>query len=79
MGVIFSGVKRSEHKADHSPRPSELVKNVWSYTSIPNQFPWTGAQVSTGITLSINERESVNRSQMDINVKYVILEPVKKH
>ena len=31
----FSGVKRPDREADHSPPSSTEVKNEWSYTSIP--------------------------------------------
>jgi len=38
---LFLEVKRLVHEADHSPRSSAEVKNVWSYTSTPT-FLWSG-------------------------------------
>lgn len=36
---FFSGVKRPESEADHSPLSSDEVKNEWNYTSIPPLGP----------------------------------------
>jgi hypothetical protein len=35
LGALSLGVKRPGREADHSPPSSAEVKNVWSYTSIP--------------------------------------------
>jgi hypothetical protein len=32
--AVYLGIKRPEHKAEHSFPTSAEVKNVWSYTSI---------------------------------------------
>jgi hypothetical protein len=34
-GALSLGEKQPGHEADHSPQSSAEVKNVWSYTSIP--------------------------------------------
>jgi hypothetical protein len=31
----FSGAKRAQREAEHSPPPSAKVKNAWRYTSTP--------------------------------------------
>jgi hypothetical protein len=35
-GVLFPGVKREGHEADHSLISSTEVKNAWSYTFSPS-------------------------------------------
>jgi hypothetical protein len=35
-GAFTLGIKQSGLEVDYSPPPSAKVKNVWSYTSIPN-------------------------------------------
>jgi len=32
-GALSPGVKQPGHEADHSPLPSDEVKNAWCYTS----------------------------------------------
>jgi len=36
-GTIFTGVKRQQRKADHTPPSKAEVKNVWSYASSPHR------------------------------------------
>jgi hypothetical protein len=42
-GALSLGVKPPGREADHSPPSNAEVKNVWSYTSIPNTSSCFGA------------------------------------
>jgi hypothetical protein len=54
-GVLFLGVKWLGHEADHSPPSSDEVKNVWSYTSVPQYtfMVWCSIKKIMGITLPL--------------------------
>jgi hypothetical protein len=45
-----TGVKRPGREADPAPLSSAEVKNVWRYTSTPNNSSWRGNKLSTGTT-----------------------------
>jgi hypothetical protein len=51
--ALSPGVKRLGHEADHSPPPSAIVMNAWSYTSTPSISLWHGTGTTLPLTLHL--------------------------
>jgi hypothetical protein len=52
LRTLFPGVEQLGHEGDHSCPSSAKVKNVWSYTSIP-QYVMSSCPEETGVSKSL--------------------------